>query len=506
MLSGYDGLQPFYGDLHSHCSISYGHGPLEDAYRNARAQLDFVSVTAHAHWPDLPEADERLAPVNAYHKEGFRRALEQWPHYRDVTNSVNQEGEFVSLLSFEWHSMQSGDHNIYYRGNEGEIIPAKDLAEMRAELRRLWASGQSSLLIPHHIGYRQGYRGINWAEFTGELSPVVEIFSMHGASDSVDAPYPYLHTMGPRDGRSTMQHGLALGNLFGVIGSTDHHSAHPGSYGHGRLGLWGRELSREGIWDAIASRRTWALTGDNIELGFSINNQPMGSVLPATSDRAIEVSVIGGSAIDYIDVLHNNRVIHKLSPIQEPWLDGQLNVKVLLELGWGELDEDVDWKVDLQVSAGALKSIEPRFRGRDIVSPQDLLTGDFAYSSWKEPDHNRVTFATRTWKNPTIVSPATQGICLEIEGDGRTEILGTINDLPVAYSLNELLTGSRTGYLGGFLTPAYCFHRAIPEAEYAAHTSFVHRGRDAGRDWYYVRVRQLNDQWAWSSPIWVGNP
>ena len=38
----YEGLSAYYGDLHNHCAISYGHGSLEEALRNARAQLDFL--------------------------------------------------------------------------------------------------------------------------------------------------------------------------------------------------------------------------------------------------------------------------------------------------------------------------------------------------------------------------------------------------------------------------------------------------------------------------------
>ena len=47
-MSTYQNLQVFYGDLHPHCGISYGHGSLEDALRNAKEQLDFCSVTGHA--------------------------------------------------------------------------------------------------------------------------------------------------------------------------------------------------------------------------------------------------------------------------------------------------------------------------------------------------------------------------------------------------------------------------------------------------------------------------
>lgn len=112
MNEAYAGLTAYYGDLHNHCGISYGHGSLHDAFRNARLQLDFVSVTAHAHWPDLPESETRLAAVNAYHLEGFQRALDSWPEYVEATNAENTSGQFATLLSFEWHSMRSGDHNV----------------------------------------------------------------------------------------------------------------------------------------------------------------------------------------------------------------------------------------------------------------------------------------------------------------------------------------------------------------------------------------------------------
>ncbi|MEN8716436.1 MAG: hypothetical protein ABF384_16095, partial [Verrucomicrobiales bacterium] len=51
----FQNLRPLYGDMHNHCGISYGHGSLEDAISNAEEQLDFVSITGHAHWPDMPD-------------------------------------------------------------------------------------------------------------------------------------------------------------------------------------------------------------------------------------------------------------------------------------------------------------------------------------------------------------------------------------------------------------------------------------------------------------------
>ena len=76
------------------------------------------------------------------------------------------------------------------------------------------------ICMPHHIGYKKGYRGINWDRFNETASPIVEIMSMHGASESRYATPAYLHTMGPVCGENTMQGGLARGFRFGVVGST----------------------------------------------------------------------------------------------------------------------------------------------------------------------------------------------------------------------------------------------------------------------------------------------
>jgi len=69
--------------------------------------------------------------------------------------------------------------------------------------------------------------------------------------------------------------------------------------------------------------------------------------------------------------------------------------------------------------------------------------------------------------------------------------------------LADLLAGPRAHYLGGFLTPVYYFHRAMPLHETTAQFSLTHHAQSDRRDWYYVRVRQQNGHWAWSSPIWV---
>lgn len=504
MLHEYEALRVFYGDLHSHCAVGYGYGTVEEAYANARTQLDFASVTAHAAWPDMPEASGALAATIEYHRRGFEAAARGWAHLLEVTRAVTEEGRFVAFPSFEWHSLQWGDHNVCYRDPEGELILAATLKDLQAAVRDLRRRQQAVCLIPHHIAYAPGHRGVRWAHFSEELSPVVEIFSLHGAAESEDAPYPYLHTMGPRDGRATMRQGLARGHVFGVIGSSDHHAAHPGSYGHGRAAVWARDLTRAALWEAIVARRTYALTGDRIVVALAVNGAPMGSVVPWAPARRIEVAVEGGAALDVIEVVGREGVLHRWSPPPRRARPSReaARYKVALEVGWGDRHEIVRWEVDLTVVGGVLHGVEPRIRGPATISPAEGGSAGAPTAVCAQAG-NRVRFTARTQGNPTPLTPGTQGCCLELEGDASTRLVGTINGCRVDVSLDALRQRGEAAHLGGFRSPAYAFSRAAAEEEYVAGFSVTHQGQRGRPDWYYVRVRQVNGQWAWTSPVWV---
>ncbi|MGJ3237559.1 MAG: DUF3604 domain-containing protein [Anaerolineae bacterium] len=493
----YHNLNVFYGDIHSHCDLSYGHGSLADALQNARLQLDFVSIIVHAVWPDLPVDDPTLNYLIDYHERGFARAQANWAGYLRDIEQANSEGEFITFPGFEWHSMEYGDYCIHYQQVQDNlpIIDAPDLASLRARLRDISCP---TFLIPHHIGYRQGSRGINWRTFTDEMSPVAEIFSFHGLAESSEGPYPYLHSMGPRHEQSTAQFGWEQGNVFGIVGSTDHHNAFPGSYGYGRMGVWAESCSREAIWNAILNRRTYALTGDKIDLRFELNDACMGSICPPDDTREITVDIRAGDSIDYIDVLHNNRIIHRENVLPRLIREGYF--KIYIEMGWGEQSEAYAWDVSVTISNGTLHDVEPHFRG--IEPTANDPDQDFAYSTL-EHTHNHIHLQTKTYPNPSLHTAGTEGVVLEIEGTPETLFQMTFNGHTQEVCLDDILTGARTFYTGGFVSPAVCLHRAVPQSEYHHQFTLTHQQETNERDWYYVRVRQRNNQWAWSSPIWI---
>lgn len=509
-MSAYDGLHAYYGDIHNHSGISYGLGTIEEAMANARERLDFCAVTGHAHWPDMPPNGPRLQHIIDFHREGFARLKSCWDHVQNVTQRENVAGEFVTFLSFEVHSLADGDYTVLYRDGEGDILREPSVPAMLDRISGLNKQGIAALAFPHHIGYLRGRRGLNWDTFRSDVSPVVEMISMHGCSEASENPRPFLHVMGPSDWRSTVQYGLDLGHVFGLIGSTDHHSSHPGSYGHGMCGVWAKQLTREAVWDAITKRRTFALTGDRIALGFSVNGVPMGSQVAKTEQRDIHVDVQGGYAIDCVDIIKNNRLLRRFSEsdIEQTSPGDTVRTLIFLELGWSDRGVEAPWDVRLGIDAGRILSVEPRFRGQEVVSPLEKEEGSscsYHCSHWERAGERSVHVSTITCGNPNNVTPGTQGMCLEVEMPVGGNIEATINGQAITISLERLLKGAVVGDTEGWHSPAYRFHRAPRAWEYNWELDLADDkvGSDDGRDIYYARIRQKNDQWAWSSPVFL---
>ncbi len=499
----YDGMKMYLGDIHNHCGISYGHGTIEEAYANAKLQLDFASVTGHSSWHDMPRDQPEAADIVAYHDAGFARLADCWDHVQDVTESVHTPGSFVSLLSFEWHSSTFGDHCVYYNDARGPLLYADSITELHRRLRDLRDNGTDVMALPHHIGYAQGRRGINWSVFDPEFSPVIEIMSMHGCAESATAPRPYLHDMGPRLSDQTAIAGLRQGHRFGFIGSTDHHSAHPGSFGYGRIAAWASDLTREAIWDAIQARRVYAVTGDPITVGFDVDGTPMGCVFDTNDRRRISAEIHGTAPIDYVELTRDGVGVHRMSGTDLPTA-GAFSGVVSLALGWGQPPTSVEWDVNVQIENGNLDEVVPRLRGADIVNRSKDAPSDFRFSDWFRDSDGGVSLRTTSRPNPNVVTDSTQGMALRISGDDQTVVAASINGVTVREHIGDLRRRSVGGSLGSIVSGAWTLGPAVDENRLRIDFEFDDDTRIDPGSWYSLRVRQHNDQWAWTSPIWAG--
>jgi len=185
---------------------------------------------------------------------------------------------------------------------------------------------------PHHAA-RAG-ASLNWDFFNPELERLVEIYSIWGSSErswEKGNPYPLVTEWGEALGRH-VQDGLARGYKFGFTGGTEAHDGRAGNtrilngepinpelrrtkfYPWGGLtAAYAKELTREGIWDALYNRRTYATTGARIILDFRVNGHIMGEeslVESSNTSREIFARVIGTGFILRVDVVKNNMDVY----------------------------------------------------------------------------------------------------------------------------------------------------------------------------------------------------
>ena len=493
-------LELYWGDLHSHCAISYGFGSLERAFKLAAQHLDFASVTGHATWHDMPTDRKRHGRIIDYHNEGFERLKNNWTLMQETVARYNHAEQFVSLLSYEWHSNQFGDHNIYCLDDTQDIIERDSLEALEKAF-----NNKEIMIIPHHIGYGAGYRGINWQTFDERRSPVVEVFSGHGSSMRDGGAYPMYHTMGPRSYKGTVAYGLSLGHKFGFVAGTDHHGGYPGHYGEGRTAVYAPSLTRQNIWTALRERRCYAVTGDRIEADFFINDAMMGEKITGDK-RIIKVKARASDMIDRVEIIKNNRPLKRcFGNLAPAILKDPIHVKVRLEWGWGDKEELVSWQGSLRLSEGELTSVEPCFSGDPILAPEDdveVADDDNPIHGIIGQDRRGLEWFSHSKGNPHPYLRATNALVLELKVPQLSTLDIQLNGQRFQHTLSELLEGSRSHFMRGWRSEALLIHRAAPKEQFMFSLEFEDEP-EQDTDVYYVRIAQENNQWAWLSPIWV---
>ena len=216
----------------------------------------------------------------------------------------------------------------------------------------------------------------------------------------------------------------------------------------------------------------------------------------------LRASIAARDRIDLVEVVRNGEVIWSGSG-PTPVVGSEFSGVVGLSVGWGQAGRMIDWDVELDIENGAIVEVEPRLRGVDIVDPLSPPPSSYSFSAWERTGENSVRLRTRTVANPTVMTDATQQMVLRVVGTDRTVVRAVINGVQVEHSVGSLRDGPRAGYTSGFVSPAFQFHRAVSDAERELEVDLEDRRAPSARDWYHVRVRQTNDQWAFGSPTWV---
>ncbi|MEG7531430.1 MAG: DUF3604 domain-containing protein [Hungatella sp.] len=491
----------YWGDIHNHCGITYGYGSLEHALQRAKSHLDFCAVTGHAMWPDMYERTEETAFVVDFHRAGFQKLLDHWDEVRAEIARANGP-DFVTFQAYEMHSSHYGDHHIVTPDDKLPLIYRDSPRELVED------SGCDALTVAHHIGYTPGYRGINWDEYDSKITPLVEVCSKHGCAMNETAAYPYYHNMGPRDSRNTVYEGLRRGYHMGFIGSTDHHAGYPGSYGDGKAAVWAKDKTRESIWDALVNRRTYAVTGDRIKCEFDVNGTPMGGITSGDHGvRKIHLAVEACYPIDKIVVYKNLEPIKIIEGLLLKTQKSDTRYKFRIEMGWGNNAEDVfEWNGHVGIKGGMIVEAEPCFRGKSVLAPSTV--GGDPHNDINDMDNQmleinekEVFWQCYTVKNQTTLHPQTDAVIIEVKGTPETEIFIDINGHCAVKTIAELCQYGYSEHMKPYHSQAFKVHPAIGESAYVVEDTFLDQGSEDA-DFYHMEVSQLNQQYAYVSPVY----
>jgi len=489
-----------WGDLHNHNAIGYAVGSLERSIEIARSHLDFFAFTGHSQWHDMNEL-----PDGKHLKwvRGFEVLRANWPKVQRLMREANEPGKFTAILGYEWHSSRFGDHCLLYPGDAGELFYADHVRRLQEHARK-----SEALLIPHHLAYAKGMRGVDWGVFDPSVSPVVEIYSEHGGSEADRGPWPMLrHSMGGRSTTGTIQYALSQGLRFGFVASTDDHLGCPGAYGEGLAAVWTTDNNRNALFAALRARRTYAVSGDRIALWFELNGRPMGSELPHCEAREIRLWTEGWDALEVVEILRNGRIVQRFYPDQEHAGSAAppRPLRIRIQYGWGPWSglgdaAIADWRWSLTLSAGRILDILPCWQS----GPFDEHRRDKIL----ERSDRKVRVVSFTGRNQAFAEDPTKSLLLEIDAP-RDATLSIQVEKPAPVRLDvplpELLESSCVAFAGPFGSESMLVHRLIEPQEFRLEAEWLdQRPERPEADWYYVRVKQANGHMAWSSPIWVG--
>ena len=306
--------------------------------------------------------------------------------------------------------------------------------------------------------------------------------------------------MGGRETRNTAAAALESGLRFGFVGSSDDHAGFPGAYGEGLMAALVRDFTREGILEAIRARRTYALTGDRIEVDFTVDGAPMGSTVQAARSAEAIFSVQGRDELDVVEVIQDGRIVHRAFGDARQSEDEPVQVR--LEWGWGPwgalaLDRICDWSMTVRIENGRLDRFFPCL--------QSMPFDEKRRHRFERQGEGTLAIRSYTARHNAYRENPNQSVILEIEGGAQTVLELSLTEPAEQTSrhrLGELQKNSANLFTGPFPKEAYQWHRVVPRSA----SSLQGRCRldvPGGRSHAYLRVRQRNGHVAWASPVFL---
>jgi len=296
-----DGRKVFFGEMHGHTFLSDGHIEPEVYYENLIERgLDFCALTDHDHggmWKDTLYSGK-------------------WDRLRALAAKYYTPGKFTTLLAYERDSYPWYDNMVvYFKDPASDILECAHRGETNAAELASWLKRDDLFIAPHDTNSLTC--STDFIRRPLELMPHgFEIISRGDCAEYFDHPLNvFTCTRG-----GNLQDALSAGAHLAVYAGSDNHDGcnaldlpelgFPVRY-PGMTGVWAKENTVEGIFEALRSRHTYAYMGpEPVTIDFKVNEQRMGSIIEEPSyamARTIFWSVESKVPVKKVTVVKNNQ-------------------------------------------------------------------------------------------------------------------------------------------------------------------------------------------------------
>ncbi len=384
-------------------------------------------------------------------------------------------------------------------------------------------------------GYRQATRDsgdlpfLISADFNGDgtIVPVARISTVVSGDDAafINAVAPSIVSM-HGSFEYFGQRYLRRGYRVGLVAASDDHTGHPGyspavvSTRNGLAAVYSPTLDRDGIWRGMKDRATYATSNARRPVvRMTVNDKHVGESIPSGSISGsgpiIKARVLGTSAIDHIDVIHNGQVEYRkdyLTPGPADPAAVQIMFHTQTETPGDVVASPrggVGWGGWIEVSGGRIASIEP-------------LNVDHHTDEFHQVDDRRIWFTCRTRGDfdglliRLAQAPADAQVRVIVselmESAGGTGASGYVVRPPgppsrkplheISFKISEVAQKQAEFNL----KPNVNVYARKARANAPWDVSFSYRPAKAPAqdDYYYLRVVQIDGEVAWVSPVWIG--
>lgn len=270
----------YYGQLHSHTTLSDGQGTVTEAYEWARdkGKADFFAVTDHSNWFDN-DTNWTLST--------------KWKQLKDTAASFNQDGSFVALSGYEmtWSGSTGGWGHINTFNTEwfkSRTDRTMDLKNYYTEI----AKDTASISQLNHPGKTFG----DFADFgyyTEAADNVVKLVEVGNGEGPVRGS-------GYFPSYEYYTRALDKGWHVAPSNNQDNHKANWVTANEARTVMVAETLTKDSILDAMRQLHVYSSEDKNLEIMYTVNGQVMGATLTNPEKLSFSINAKDQDAADNI--------------------------------------------------------------------------------------------------------------------------------------------------------------------------------------------------------------